>query len=168
MSRKNIGEKGTNRHRNPIRSVDIATHKDLKTCSLPSTCWASGRTTHMQLAETRILLAPYAKWRQYSSEQLYCMPFRGHQMYSSERLRLFPTAVFLELVTLDILGSLPRTKAGKQFAVIMTHWYTKTSEDNTESETNVDTSLQDLLHRLENLLRNPTQVDHRQWPTIWL
>lgn len=38
---------------------------------------------------------------------------------------MFSSASFLEYVAIDILGPLPRLKAGSQFAIIMTDRYTK-------------------------------------------
>lgn len=45
----------------------------------------------------------------------------NHQM----KLELSPTAVALDILAIDILGSLPRTEAGSRFVVVMTVKYTK-------------------------------------------
>lgn len=50
---------------------------------------------------------------------------QGTKARHKESLRLFPSAVLLEFMAIDILGPLPATKSGNQHEIVLTNRYTK-------------------------------------------
>lgn len=73
----------------------------------------------------RITLAPYGSWHLYSSQSYTKCPRLGTKFNQHRKLELISPAGTLKFMAIDILESLPRTKAGYQFVVIMTNKYTK-------------------------------------------
>jgi hypothetical protein len=54
-----------------------------------------------------------------------CAENRIHERKRTSLLKLFPASEPLELVSLDILGTLPKTEHGNRFLLVITHRFSK-------------------------------------------